>query len=182
MTRWILRPNTSWPRTNVSAVCPSRFGSQSIRRQMRAPQSGVQSQDNYCGLDAEICGAIETNGLEPGSNKPDIPSLFFPASVIDFTKETPLSLAAAAKRFGVAVQTIRRWVRGVGGLRLETAKLGGKRFTSLEAIQRFSQQSTKQKQLPFDASRQMGQDCLPLFGERSRLKSKPPQSSKRSSR
>jgi hypothetical protein len=69
--------------------------------------------------------------------------------VIDFTKEKPLSLASVAERFGVAVKTVRSWARGVGGRRLETAKLGGKRFTSLEAIQRFSQQGTTQKQLPF---------------------------------
>jgi transposase len=68
--------------------------------------------------------------------------------VIDFTKEKPLSLAAVAERFGVAVKTVRAWARGVGGRRLETAKLGGKRFTSLEAIQRFSRQATEQEQLP----------------------------------
>jgi hypothetical protein len=68
--------------------------------------------------------------------------------VIDFTKEKALSLAAVAERFGVAVKTVRSWARGVGGRRLETAKLGGKRFTSLEAIQRFSRQTSEQKQLP----------------------------------
>ncbi len=74
----------------------------------------------------------------------------YAGGVIDFTKETPLSLAAVAERFGVAVKTVRSWARGVGGRRLETAKLGGKRFTSLEAIQRFSKQATQQKQLPFN--------------------------------
>jgi hypothetical protein len=78
---------------------------------------------------------------------------YYPGGVIDFTKETPLSLAAVAERFGVAVKTVRSWARGVGGRRLETAKLGGKRFTSLEAIQRFSMQATQQKQLPFKAAR-----------------------------
>ena len=69
--------------------------------------------------------------------------------MIDFTKGKPLSLAAVAERFGVAVKTVRSWARGVGGRRLETAKVRGKRFTTLEAIQLFSRQATQQRQLPF---------------------------------
>ena len=91
--------------------------------------------------------------------------------VIDFTKEKPLSLASVAERFGVAVKTVRSWARGVGGRRLETAKLGGKRFTSLEAIQRFSQQGTTQKQLPFNSrssqkrgNSEKGQRLIELHG------------------
>ena len=92
--------------------------------------------------------------------------------MIDFTKETPLSLAAVAKRSGVAIETVRRWARGVGGLRLETAKLGGRRFTSLEAIQRFSQQGTKQKRLPFAQSRDTEEEHNPLFEESSKTKAR----------
>ena len=73
-----------------------------------------------------------------------------------------MSLAAVAKRFGVTVKTVRRWVRGVGGRQLETAKLGGKRYTSLEAIQRFSQQGMTQKRLKFDPQGDE-KDILPLF-------------------
>jgi hypothetical protein len=99
--------------------------------------------------------------------------------MIDFTKEEPLSLATVAKRLGVAVETVRRWARGIQGMQLETAKLGGKRFTSLEAIQRFSRQSIKQKKLPFDSSRDSGEDNLPLFDGESKVKSKMPPSPKR---
>ena len=79
------------------------------------------------------------------------PPTHYAGGVIDFTKEKPLSLAAVSQRFGVTVKTVRSWARGVGGRRLETAKLGGKRFTSLEAIQRFSRQTAQQKQLPFNS-------------------------------
>lgn len=62
------------------------------------------------------------------------------ARVIDFKTETVLSLAGAAKRLGVTVKTVRSWSKRVRARRLETAKLGGRVYTSLEAIQRFSEQ------------------------------------------
>ncbi|MBC7853632.1 MAG: DUF1580 domain-containing protein [Pirellulaceae bacterium] len=86
--------------------------------------------------------------------------------MIDFTKEKPLSLAAVAERFGVAVKTVRSWARGVGGRRLETAKLGGKRFTSLEAIQRFAKQATAQKHLPIEPLRADYEEVRRLLSER----------------
>lgn len=34
--------------------------------------------------------------------------------------------------------TLNRWARaGIGGVKLETVKVGGRRYTSIEAIQRF---------------------------------------------
>src|SRR5687768_587115 len=62
------------------------------------------------------------------------------ASVIDFKTETVLSLAGAAKRLSVTVKTVRSWSKRVRAKRLETAKLGGRVYTSLEALQRFSEQ------------------------------------------
>ena len=100
--------------------------------------------------------------------------------MIDFEKETLLSLAAVAKRFGVAIETVRRWARAVGGLRLETAKLVGKRFTTSEAIQRFSQQNMEQKRLPL-ASKQRGAEILPLFAEKVRARTRKAPSDKENS-
>lgn len=61
--------------------------------------------------------------------------------MIEPTKEKIVSLADAAMAFpggAVHISTLHRWrLRGVGGAKLETFKIGGKRFTSTEAIQRF---------------------------------------------
>lgn len=62
--------------------------------------------------------------------------------MIDVLKETPVGLAEVAKRLGVGIATVRGWARGRGSRRLETAKAGGKRITTLEALQRFIQQET----------------------------------------
>jgi hypothetical protein len=57
--------------------------------------------------------------------------------MIDFTIEHVIDIESLAIRLGVHQVTIRRWFsRG-----LEHAKLGGKLFTSPEAVQRFSRQS-----------------------------------------
>ena len=46
-----------------------------------------------------------------------------------------------------AIATIYRWMlRGVKGVRLETCLVGGKRFTSHEALQRFSEAVTRAAQ------------------------------------
>lgn len=67
--------------------------------------------------------------------------------MIDFTRESQITLTAAAKRFGLNPITLRRWANGRNGRKLETAKLGGKVYTSLEAIQRFSDQSDDSNEL-----------------------------------
>lgn len=52
--------------------------------------------------------------------------------------EQIISLTQAAQRYDVNVSTIWRWrQRGVDGHRLETARLGGRRVTSIEALERF---------------------------------------------
>jgi len=61
--------------------------------------------------------------------------------VIDIEHEALLTLSQAAKHYPSRphVSTLHRWRRhGVRGVRLETCLLGGKRFTSIEALSRFS--------------------------------------------
>ncbi|MEL7484628.1 MAG: DUF1580 domain-containing protein, partial [Planctomycetota bacterium] len=64
---------------------------------------------------------------------------------IDFEHEELITLAAAARKVPgrvpgkpVHTATLARWAtRGVGGRRLETLKIGGRLFTSVEALSRF---------------------------------------------
>ena len=65
--------------------------------------------------------------------------------MIDLQSEKILSLTAAAKLLPGRphVATIYRWFQhGIRGVRLETVLIGGKRFTSHEAIQRFAERGT----------------------------------------
>ena len=65
--------------------------------------------------------------------------------MIDLQHEQPLTLSAAAREVpnrtsgrGVSVSTPWRWaLRGIRGVRLETIFIGGIRYTSREALQRF---------------------------------------------
>lgn len=62
--------------------------------------------------------------------------------MIDFTRETVISLREAARRMGVTVQTVHNWAKSrTRGRTLETGKVGGARRTTLEALHRFSDQS-----------------------------------------
>jgi hypothetical protein len=57
---------------------------------------------------------------------------------IDILGESRLTPAAAARELDVNVSTVWRWIlRGIKGHRLESALIGGKRFTSFEALSRF---------------------------------------------
>lgn len=58
--------------------------------------------------------------------------------MIDLIHQKPVSLKAAAEYFGVSAKTVRCWSRGVGGRRLDTVKVGGLLFTTMEAIQAFA--------------------------------------------
>ena len=65
--------------------------------------------------------------------------------MIDITKETAISLTDAAKRLPSRprVETLWRWrTTGCHGIRLETALIGGRRVTSIEALQRFVDRTT----------------------------------------
>jgi transposase-like protein len=57
--------------------------------------------------------------------------------MVDFAKEQVIGVQRLQKKLGVSADTIRRWFRQG----LESRKLGGKRFTSLEALNRFSGES-----------------------------------------
>ena len=62
---------------------------------------------------------------------------------LDIHSERLLSLADAAKKFGVSNCSVMRWVRfGQKGVLLGARKLGAKWYTSDEALQRFSDRLT----------------------------------------
>lgn len=61
--------------------------------------------------------------------------------MVDITRETQLKMHEAAKVARVSRQTVYAWSTRRRGKRLETAKMGGHRITSLEAIQRFLEQN-----------------------------------------
>lgn len=54
--------------------------------------------------------------------------------MVDFAKENVIDVQSLAKRLNVSPDTIRRWFRQG----LERVKLGGSVYTSLEALNRFS--------------------------------------------
>ena len=60
---------------------------------------------------------------------------------IDVSNESIITLGEACRvvpPHGVSTATMARWIqRGVGGVRLATIVIGGRRFTSREAIARF---------------------------------------------
>jgi hypothetical protein len=57
--------------------------------------------------------------------------------------ETRMSLTTLAHREGVSPSTVWRWAsRGVRGVRLESALVGGRRMTSAEAFARFAEATT----------------------------------------
>jgi len=65
--------------------------------------------------------------------------------MIDLTSEQLLTLSEAARLLPgrVHVSTLHRWrLRGVQGIHLDTAFVGGRRYTSREALARFSEAVT----------------------------------------
>lgn len=70
--------------------------------------------------------------------------------------EQRLSMTELAQRENVNASTTWRWaIRGVKGVRLETFHIGGKRYTTVEAFNRFVERTTAaaQGQLPAPAPR-----------------------------
>lgn len=64
---------------------------------------------------------------------------------IDIQSENLLNFSQAAKILPGRphISTIHRWrLRGVGGVKLESCLVGGRRFTSREALQRFASATT----------------------------------------
>jgi len=57
--------------------------------------------------------------------------------------ETRLSMLDVARAYGVHISTVHRWrVHGVRGVRLETFRQAGRRYSSREATRRFNQRVT----------------------------------------
>ena len=68
---------------------------------------------------------------------------------IDFDSERVISLQNAAAFVGVHRSTVYRWAGGrVNGCRLETLRVGGRRRTSVEALQRFFERLTAAEPSP----------------------------------
>lgn len=73
--------------------------------------------------------------------------------MIDLSTETVISFADAARRVPsfrtgkrTHVATLFRWAKhGVGGVKLESARLGGRTITSVEALQRFSDALSRER-------------------------------------
>ncbi|MEX2389193.1 MAG: DUF1580 domain-containing protein [Phycisphaeraceae bacterium] len=60
-------------------------------------------------------------------------------------REVPKRLPARPSGRQMHISAIYRWIqRGVRGVKLEAVKIGGSSYTSLEALQRFSEQLTLQ--------------------------------------
>lgn len=63
--------------------------------------------------------------------------------MIDVTSDSIMTLSQAARQLPdrLHVSTLHRWAnRGIRGVRLEVVRLGGRVYTSAEALQRFAQQ------------------------------------------
>lgn len=59
-------------------------------------------------------------------------------SALNLFAEKRLTLTQAARRLGVNPSTVWRWtLRGCRGHKLETLLVGGQRYTSVEALERF---------------------------------------------
>lgn len=64
---------------------------------------------------------------------------------IDISSESLLTITAATKTLPnrPSLSTLWRWIqRGTHGVKLETVLLGGRRYTSREALQRFFERTT----------------------------------------
>lgn len=65
--------------------------------------------------------------------------------MFDVNEEEPFSFATISKRHPIhpSVPTLWRWaLHGLKGIQLETVKIGGRRYTSFESIDRFSARLT----------------------------------------
>ena len=74
---------------------------------------------------------------------------------IDIEQETLITLADAAKRFPqkLNICTLFRWCKdGVRNTVLESVVIGGRRWTSVEAIRRFVASTSRHQQTPRSAA------------------------------
>ena len=64
---------------------------------------------------------------------------------LDITHESLLTFTEAAQRLPGRpnISTLHRWrLRGVRSIKLESCLIGGKRYTSVESLQRFTDRTT----------------------------------------
>ncbi|MCC9608553.1 DUF1580 domain-containing protein [Blastopirellula sp. JC732] len=79
---------------------------------------------------------------------------------IEISSESLLSFAEAARRLPGRpnISTLHRWrLHGIRGVKLESALIGGRRYTSVEALERFSMRMTsvaEGKPIPLRSERQ----------------------------
>lgn len=66
--------------------------------------------------------------------------------MLDLNEEKPFNFSTISKQHPIrpSVPTLWRWaLRGLRGVRLETIKVGGRRYTTFEAIDRFASRLTE---------------------------------------
>lgn len=76
--------------------------------------------------------------------------------MIDLEREKPISLTQATKKVASRpnLSTVWRWaMKGSNGIKLETVTIGGRRFTSEEALKRFIHKTTAKANGPAEPSR-----------------------------
>ena len=63
--------------------------------------------------------------------------------MVELLQETRVSLTQLAREQGVYMPTVWRWaMKGARGVKLETMQIGGRRYTTQEAFQRFVERGT----------------------------------------
>ena len=83
---------------------------------------------------------------------------------IEISSEDLLSFAEATRRLPGRpnISTLHRWrLHGVRGIKLESVLIGGRRYTSIEALERFSMRMTsvaERKPIPSRTERQRQMD------------------------
>jgi hypothetical protein len=75
------------------------------------------------------------------------------ALAANFEPEKPVEMKAVASWASVQLRTVYGWTSRQRGPRLESFKLGGKRFTTWSAVNRFAGINSQQQQEQSDAYR-----------------------------
>jgi transposase len=75
------------------------------------------------------------------------------ALAINLEHEKPVKMKAVAQKFDVALRTVYGWTNRQRGPRLDSFKVGGERFTTWSAVNRFAGISPQQQQERSDAYR-----------------------------
>jgi hypothetical protein len=80
--------------------------------------------------------------------------------MVNVVNEQPLTLQQLAERLPFSYKTIHSWSKyGHRGVKLETVPLGGKRISSMEAVQRFTERLAQLEAAPVPAVPPRSQDA-----------------------